>query len=207
MPKLLSPDSRFYDSWNNAANLVLINLFTLLCTIPVITAGAAFTATARITSEMVREADTYVIRTWFKSFRENFKLATFAWIPSALLLLGFWYEERLLGNFTDPMISGALLGIIVFGIAIIIGFLCWYFPLIAHYENSFVEHLANAFRLMLAQLPKTLLSVALCFTPAVLIVFFPRTLLPVGVFMVIIGVAFIAYLIALIQKSTFANLG
>lgn len=88
MPKLLSPDSRFYDSWNNAANLVLINLFTLLCTIPVITAGAAFTATARITSEMVREADTYVIRTWFKSFRENFKLATFAWIPSALLLLG-----------------------------------------------------------------------------------------------------------------------
>ena len=206
MPKLLSPNSRFYDSWNNAANLVLINLLTLIFTIPLITAGAAFAATARVACEMVREEDTYVIRTWLRAFRENFQLATLAWIPAALLLLGFWYEERLLGNFTDPRLSGMLLGVILFGVAIIISFLCWYFPLIARYRNSFGAHLANAFRLMLGRLPQTLLCVGLCFTPAMLVVFFPKTLLPVCVFMVIIGVAFIAYLIALIQKSTFARL-
>ena len=69
---------------SRVADLMILNFLTLVCSIPVITAGAALTALHYSCLKMVRDEDSYLIKAYFKSFRENFRQATIIWV---LLLL------------------------------------------------------------------------------------------------------------------------
>lgn len=206
MAGLLSPDSRFYQSWASAADLVILNLLMILGSLPLFTAGAAFTATTRITAEMVREEETYVWKSWWRAFRENFRLATLVWVPALVLLSGFWLEERWISTMRNSLLVSVFLAFILLGVALIGAFLLWYFPLICHFENNLTTHAANAVRLALGYLPRTLLCLALIFLPALLALLMPQMLNAIGIFMVAIGGSFISYLIALIQKPVLARL-
>lgn len=65
-------------------DLMLLNLLWIICSIPVFTIGASTTAVYYVTLKLVRDEDGYTFRSFFRSFRENFKQATVIW----LLLLG-----------------------------------------------------------------------------------------------------------------------
>ena len=57
-------------------DLVLLNLLWLVCCIPVFTAGAATTAVYYVTLKLVRDEDDSTIKSFFRSFIQNFKQAT-----------------------------------------------------------------------------------------------------------------------------------
>ena len=58
---------------NKMADLILLNLIFLLCCIPVVTIGPAITALYAVSLRSVRYGDGYVIQTFFRSFKQNFK--------------------------------------------------------------------------------------------------------------------------------------
>lgn len=206
MASLLSPDSRFYQSWASAADLVILNLLTIVASIPVVTAGAALAATARVTAEMAREEETYIVHSWWSYFRTNFKQATLVWVPATVLLLALWFEQRILQEAQQSLAVTVMLGLIVAGALLVSTLLAWYFPLITHFRNSVRNHAANALLLSVAHPLTSLLTMTLVAAPIVLVLFVPSTLNAVGVFMVAIGFAFISYLIALAQRKTLSHL-
>lgn len=72
-------------------DVLVVNILWIICSIPVVTAGASTTAMYYVTLKLARDEDGYTIRSFFKSFKENFKQATAIWLIFLLtgMLLAF----------------------------------------------------------------------------------------------------------------------
>ena len=68
------------------ADLIALNVLTLIMCVPIFTIGASLTAMYTITGRMVRGDHYYLFKGFFKAFKENFKQATAEW----LMLLGVY---------------------------------------------------------------------------------------------------------------------
>ena len=64
-------------------DLVIVNLMTLVFMIPIVTAGGSLAAMNYVLLHLRRKDETYVMRMFIKSFKENFKQG----IPEGLLFL------------------------------------------------------------------------------------------------------------------------
>ena len=62
------------------ADIVILNLLTLVCSLPIITAGAAAAALNDACIRLVRMEDGELGRDYFRAFRANFKNGTLAWL-------------------------------------------------------------------------------------------------------------------------------
>ena len=78
-------DSKFYEVVSRIADLVVVNLLFVLCSLPIITIGASTTALYGVTKKMAENREGYIFRNYFRLFKENFKQSTIMW--SILLLL------------------------------------------------------------------------------------------------------------------------
>ena len=72
-------------------DLIILNILWIVCSIPVFTAGASATAVYYVTLKLVRDEDDSTIRSFFRSFKSNFKQATAIWLIllAAGIVLGF----------------------------------------------------------------------------------------------------------------------
>jgi uncharacterized membrane protein YesL len=101
--KFLDIDGPFMSLLTAIADMIILNLLTLFCCLPVITAGAAFTALHYVVLKQVRGDSPYVIRSFFKSFKQNFKQGTLLGLiyifAGALIGLGliFWNHATIPG--------------------------------------------------------------------------------------------------------------
>ena len=62
------------------ADFILLNLLTLVCSLPIITFGAAYTAKYYVSMKIVRGEEGTLFKAYFKAFKDNFKQATIIWI-------------------------------------------------------------------------------------------------------------------------------
>ena len=79
--KIFDLDSPLMNVLNKMADLMWLNILTLICCIPVITAGAALTSMHYVALKIVRNEESYITRSFFKSFKTNFRQATLIWLP------------------------------------------------------------------------------------------------------------------------------
>lgn len=68
-------------------DLIVLNILWIITSIPIVTIGASTTAMYYVTLKLVRDEDGYTIRSYFRSFKENFKQATVIWL--IMLVVGF----------------------------------------------------------------------------------------------------------------------
>lgn len=139
---------------NKLADLLLLNALWLICCIPVVTIGAATTAMYYVCIVSIRSGDGYVVRRFFKSFRENFKTATILWMLMLLLgtILGadlfFWYVQGSLFAKIMFVLSAVL--------AVLIGIVAlWSLPVLAKLDGSLKQTVVNAAKFAIAYLPYT----------------------------------------------------
>ena len=136
------------------ADIVVLNLLTLLCSLPVITGGAALTALNDACIRLVRAEDNELARDYFRAFKANFKKATLAWLlflAAALLL----YLDYLAARTYVPPLRVGIFAIALIGLAIAF----YFFPLLARYENTIKATFQNAVRLAIGFFPRTLVMV------------------------------------------------
>ena len=86
MGRIFDMNNTFFRFMSKVADLCILNIICVICCIPVITAGASITAMYYVTLKMVRNEDAYIVRSFFKSFKQNFKQATI--INLIMLLIG-----------------------------------------------------------------------------------------------------------------------
>ena len=150
---------KFFDSGNpvmkflaRLVDLAVLNIFTVLYSIPLVTAGGAMAAMNHVLLHLVRKDETYVIRMFKDSFRENFRQS----IPEGLLVIligiitavDMWAlhgsESRLM---TLMMIIITIVAVFIFVTAV------YMFALQSRYENTVKGTIVNAVRLSLGNLP------------------------------------------------------
>lgn len=202
MASFIRPDSAFYQAWSAAADLVVVNLLTLTACLPVLTAGAPLTACARVTGDMARGQDGGVAASWWRTFRAELGRSLGWWVPTAgLLALALW-ERLVLGRAGQ----GALSGLVLVGVLLLVAVLVWLVPLTAFFDAPLGRHLANAARLAVGALGLTAASLGVLAAPLLLAWLVPGSWAALAWFTVLLGVAFQAYLIALLQRRTMSRL-
>ena len=82
-----SLDSKFSQIMGRVFDLMMLNIIFLIMCIPIVTIGANFTAMYYVTLKMIKNEETYIFRTYWKSFRENFKQATAIWLILLAVLI------------------------------------------------------------------------------------------------------------------------
>ena len=167
--KFLNIDSPLMQALSKIADLLILNLLTLLCCFPVITVGPALTALNYMALKIVRNEDTYIVRGFFKSFKENFRQSTLIWLlflVMGLLLAG----DYIILNGSEMRYSGVMqVLILVVAIFEICTFL-YTFPVLAKFQNTIKRTLKNAFLISIMQFPKTIAMIIIYLIP--LVVFF-----------------------------------
>ena len=73
MGNLFNPDNKLFVFMGRVADLTILNLLCILCCLPVVTAGASISAMFYMTMKIVRNEDTYIIKGFFHSFKQNLK--------------------------------------------------------------------------------------------------------------------------------------
>lgn len=198
MGKFLDMDSPVMRILNRVADLLILNFLMIICCIPVITVGAAYTAMHYVLLKMVRDEEGYLVRGFFKSFAANFKQATVLWLIM-LLIIGVYIGDGLIFQYSSIQFPKPLM-IAVVAIAILLLMTALYvFPLQARFENTVKNTLKNAMILAFANLPKTILMVVLYALPLVIAYFSSYAL----IFVIMFGISAPAYGAALLYSGIF----
>lgn len=163
-------DSPLMNFLNKAADLMWLNILALICCIPIVTAGASFTALHYVALKIVRNEESYITRGFLKSFKENFKQATAIWLIlllAMLLLAGDFYII-----FYSGMEFNVVIKVIIMAAIVLVAFVATFvFPLLAKFDNTVKQTIKNAFFMSIMQLPKTILMIVMNLAPIVLAMF------------------------------------
>lgn len=85
MRGLIDPDSKLFSLLNKVVLIMELNLWVILCCLPVVTAGAAFSSMHAVLLKIYREEDKQVAADFFQAMKGNLKNSTALW----LLFMGF----------------------------------------------------------------------------------------------------------------------
>ena len=176
--KLFNLDSPVMVFLSKVANLMILNVLTIICCIPIFTAGAAITALYYVTIKMARGDDPYIIKGYFKSFKENFKQATIIWLIMLVILAIIAVDWRV----TLVMMTGNSAKIMK-TVLFIVSFLL----------------LRNAFLISFMNLPKSVLIVIIHLIPVALLLVTIQAL----PFLFLLGVPAVAYFSSLLYVGIF----
>ena len=170
MNGLFAVDGKLYQVMGRLADLVLLNLLWVLCSIPVITAGASTAAFYSVLLKMARNEEAYIIRSFFHAFHENLRQASavFGILLAACGLLGcdLYVCARMGGSAGKGLFTVfCVIAVFVYMTA------CYLFPVIAFFQNSTKKVFKNSFLLALAYFPYTILIAAVSLCPWLLLFF------------------------------------
>lgn len=193
MSKLFRMDSPLMRFLTKIADLMVLNILFCITSIPLITIGASWTALYSVTLKMVRDEEGSVSRSYFRSFRQNFRQATLLWLGVLVVLALLVLDIRVLNG----MAGGTAPGLLRVGVEILallgIMVLQYLFPSLARFEASLADTLKNACMMALAHLPKTALMTAAA-VGAVWITLINNTTIAIGLMVwPLIGFALMAF--------------
>ena len=197
-----SPLMRFL---TKIADLMVLNILFCVTSIPLITIGASWTALYSVTLKMVRDEEGSVSRSYFRSFRQNFRQATLLWLGVLVVLALLVLDIRVLNG----MAGGTAPGLLRVGVEILallgIMVLQYLFPSLARFEASLADTLKNACIMALAHLPKTALMTAAA-VGAVWITLINNTTIAIGLMVwPLIGFSLMAFGNSGILRTIFDN--
>lgn len=198
MGKLFDLDSPIMNFFSKMADLIGLNILAFICCLPIVTVGASMTALHYVCLKLVRNEEGYIVKSFFKSFKQNFKQATIIWLIWLAVMLIFF------GDLMIFMYSGiefpGWLKIVFLAVVLLSLFATMHvFPILSRFENTVGNTYKNSLLMGVLAFPKTILMMAAWVVPALLVVFLPPST-PIALCLGISGPAFVS---ALLYNGTF----
>lgn len=170
MGKLFDLDSPIMRVLNKVADLMWLNVLTIICCIPIFTIGASLTAAHYVALKMYRNEEGYISRDFFKSFKINFKQSTAIWLI-VVFVIGIMACDFYIMNNNPELEFHGVLRIIILAVAILVLFtLTWVFAMQARFSNKITVTIKNSFALSVLKIPRTLLMIVMYAAPILLYV-------------------------------------
>lgn len=183
---------------STAADLILLNLLTLLCSLPVLTLGAALTALNTATIKIVRGEETAPVKDYFRAFRGNFTKGAGMGLIFLLIFAVLLADYLAAGRYVPilrPVIAAIALLVLMVG--------QYTFALLARYENTIGGTLKNALLLAIGYFPRTLGMAVFAVALWLLSIRFLRYGAPI---LFLFGLSLPCYVIILLMQKVFDNL-
>ena len=166
--KAFELDSPIMRVLGKISDLLILNLLTIICCVPVITAGASFTAMHYCCLKLVRGKETGIAKDFFHSFKDNFKQSTVIWLLFLLFsaVMGF----NLFSMYTNPTeLSSFVLGGTLVIIAIVLFAGTMVFPIQAKFVNPIKKTFRTSLLFSFRNFPRVLVMMLVNLIPVVLL--------------------------------------
>jgi len=202
MNKFFNMDNTFFSFMSRVADLMLLNILFIICCLPVVTIGASITAMYYVTLKMVRNEESYIAKSFFKSFRENFKQSTILWlimlVAGILIFIDFNIVNQIQSTLTTIVRYG-----LYFITFIYLLILIYLFPVLSKFYNSIKNTFQNALLMSIRHLPFSILLIVIWIAPIV-ITFIHPTIFMYGLLVwILIGFSLLSFLCSLLLVKVF----
>lgn len=193
MERFFNMDNKFFTFMGKMADLMILNILCLVCCIPVVTIGASVTALFYVTLKMARNEESYIVRSFFKSFKENLKqsfVINLIMLVTGLLL----YFDLMISRSIEGIFGTVLMFVFTVILVIYLMLFMYIYPVLAKFYNSIRNTFTNAFLMSIRHLPYTLLMILVTAVPF-LVFFIPSAQLQsfAMMFVVLLGCSTVAY--------------
>lgn len=158
MGDILNWDNKFFQALNKIIDCILVSILWLICSLPIVTMGAASSAMYYTINKVIRNNHGYVTKEFFHSFANCLKQSTVVWLV-------FWVIAAFLG--LDAYImwgslkAGNAMGNLVIVFLVFIAFdMMWVMyalTYISRFQNTIKNIMKNALLMAVADFGKTLL--------------------------------------------------
>jgi len=190
MGKFFSVDSPLYRFASRLTDILILNLLWILCSIPIFTIGAATTAVYYVNLKMIKNEEVYIVRSFFKSFKENFKQSTIMWLIylfAAIVLATDYYYLFQISEKSNIVLKGiTVLATILYLFAIL-----YAFPLQARYENPIKRTIFNSIIISIRYFKRTIIIIGLLVVITFIGLYTTTTL----IFAILFGVGILSYVV------------
>ena len=196
---LVSDSSPLMTRVGQVALLAVCNLCWLVCSLPVVTTGAATTALYAVLLERRELSFDTAFTAFFRAFRRCWRTATALWLPALVLgvvwLWAAWLTavQNLLNNtfaLLPLLVSGAVWAFVVL----------WLFPLLAIGGGRPGALLRKAFLLGLGELWRSMVMLVIELVPLALFFLYAKTFMLLSSFWILLGFALLALLKLLVME-------
>lgn len=159
MRDFFSMDGAVFQFLSKMADMLILNILFIICCLPVFTIGAAVTALFYVTLKMKDGEEGYVYKSFFRSFKQNFRQSTVIWLILLVLALIMGMDFNLIKAMEGNM-HQVMLILLCMGVVIWLMIFLYVFPLQARFYNTIRGTFRNAILLALASFPKTFCMMA-----------------------------------------------
>lgn len=187
MMRFFNPDSRVMCALSRLADLMLLNLAALVCSLPVLTIGASAAALFAAVRDLINERGGSILRAYLVHWRREARRATPLFLPFLLPFAVILFDLLLL--YQHP--SAALLdrGLLAASAVAFLGVYLGSLQMFAHFDDSIRRTWLNGAKLFIARLPHMLLAMALLLLPFVLLLLSPDTFFRLFIVFLLLGVS------------------
>ncbi|MDY6333310.1 MAG: YesL family protein [Lachnospiraceae bacterium] len=216
MDKLFNLDNPVMQALGRVADVMIVNLLTLISFVPLILVivgigslgqapgllvmaalfvaalpvGPALTAMYYISLKMVRNEDSYIVRSYFKSYRDNFGQSVAIWAIFLVFFVFAFYDIYLLLHDRNSLFPAWMNYLILVVLFLLWCIFLWVFPVESRFVNTVGGTIRNAMVMTVAAFPRTLGMVGLSLIPLLLLYFAGDKLMPL---LIMFGLAGPAY--------------
>ena len=198
--KFMSLDGPVMKFLGKVADMMILNLLVLFCSLPIITMGASLTAMHYVALRVVRNEESYISKDFFKSFKMNFKQATLMWLFMLVVGALIGYDIFIMTS-TTINIPSVIKVIILVVTAILALTTSFAFPLLSKFDNTNVNIFKNSFAISIAKFPRAVIMVVVSLAP-IAILFMPQYL----PFFILFGFSVPAWICAILYNDVFKRL-
>ena len=198
MKSFFNPDNFLMKLFANLADIMFLNAICLICCLPVVTVGASLSALHYVTIKMAKNEEGYIIKDFFKAFKENFRQSTLLWLIFLAITAVFYLDLRII-KYGGMELPWAVSMIICATYLFCCITFMYAFVLLARFSNSIKQTLRNAFLMSMLHIGQTIVMSLIYLIPVVLI---PVNYNFIGVYM-LLGLAGPAYVNGYLWKNIF----
>ncbi len=171
------------------ADLLILNLLTFFCCLPVITIGPALCALFSVMLKIARDEPVQTVGGYFSAMKKNFFqgmiLGAIAVFGAIIIFADGVYAFSVTG--TAKIVFCIVTGVIG---AIWLTYVCFVFALQARYENPVTTHIRNAFLLAFVSPGKTVLMWIILAVPVLVALYLPRYVIAyIGFLFLLFGIS------------------
>lgn len=140
LSKLFDPNGKLMSILGIVADHIILSLLWLVCSLPIITLGAASAAMCDLSEQTLNGEGRQLLRGFFGAVKKHFKTATGLWLAilsvCILFVLDFLFYVWATGNST---LASVLMGVLLLMGAVFAICLLWVYPYLVRKESKFVE--------------------------------------------------------------------
>ena len=198
----LKYDSDFNFIFTKIADLFILNILFILCSLPIFTIGASYTALYECVTSLKDDSTTSLVKDFFKTFKSKFKYSFIAQLAIIILTIILWSNFLIILSLSTA-IKFAFIVILALYFIVLASFVVYIYPIICRYDMKFIDLLRVTFAIAIKNPLNTLSLIIINFLPLIIMLVLPIFDIYIILFMTFLGFSLISFLSSILLEKIF----